>query len=408
MMLLNKENEADKIKGMNESYYFDWAAASPFDSDILHKALDISQSAFANPSSIHRAGLDAKKILQEYRKRSAFCFGVKEECLYYTSGGTEGSQIILMSLLLRPSRGSVVISGIEHPAVREQALMLKHLGWDVITVAPDTDGIVQSDAVLSKTRDDTALVCVMAVNNETGAIQNVDEIAKKLEEAYPGKKKPKFHVDAVQAAGKIPLDLSSSSIDSACISGHKLGAPRGIGLLYLKSRQEPFLRGGGQEGGIRSGTENLFGAVALGLCLEKYCIKNEGDERLSRQKKTTSFFLNELKKIPRCTLIPSSREDSAYSGSTEYDNRFSPWIVQAAFPGIPSEVLVRSLSEKGIFISAGSACSARKNSRPVLEAMNVSEEISSSAVRFSFGYSTTENDISVLTSALKHSVMILS
>ena len=388
--------------------YFDWAAASPFDDDILNTALELSKKAFANPSSVHKAGLYAKEILQEYRERTAACLGVPGNTIYYTSGGTESSHLILVSLLLRPAKGSIVVSSIEHPAVKEQASMLTHCGWDVLTVPSDSNGIITSEAVLSKIRDDTALVCVMAVNNETGAIQPVNEIAQAINSVYPGKKKPKFHVDAVQAAGKIPFSFCDPLIDSLCISAHKIGGPRGIGILCMKARQEPFLRGGGQENGIRSGTENLFGAIALCLALEKYSVKTELDERFTVQKNMTSSFIRELRNIPSCSIIPASRQDPLYCDASGYDTRFSPWIIQAALEGIPSEVLVRSLSEKGLYISTGSACSSRKLSRPVLEAMNVSREHIASAVRFSFGYTTKESEVSILLDNLKDVVKIFS
>ncbi len=403
---MKKQNEADTIDFMN-NLYFDWAAAAPFDSDILNTALELSIKAFANPSSVHSAGMYAKEVLSNYRERSAACLGVAHNSLYFTSGGTESNHLILLSLLLRPSKGSILISNIEHPAVKEQALMLKHCGWDVISGLSDVNGIITPEAILSKVRDDTALVCVMAVNNETGAIQRIDDIAQALNTKYPGKKKPKFHVDAVQAVGKIPINLNNPLIDSASISAHKIGGPRGIGLLHMKARQEPFLRGGGQEGGIRSGTENLFGAIALCLALEKYTITPDSD-RFTAQKKITSRFITDLSSIPSCTILPSSRQTSPYVTKGSYDERFSPWIIQAAFEGIPAEVLVRSLSEKGIFISTGSACSSRKLSRPVLEAMNVSKELIASAVRFSFGYSTQESDINILLENLHDIVKVFS
>lgn len=391
-----------------ENLYFDWAAAAPFDVPLLENALKISTKAFANPSSVHNAGLYAKEVLMEYRKRAAECLGVHSDAIYYTSGGTESNHLILLSLLIRPAKGSVVISSIEHPAVKEQALMLKHCGWDVISVPCGKDGLITPESICAKIRDDTALVCVMAVNNETGAIQPISSIASALHEAYPGKKKPKFHVDAVQAVGKIPFLLNNPLIDSASISAHKIGGPRGIGILYMKSRQEPFLRGGGQENGIRSGTENLFGAAALTLSLEKYCIKSDQDKRFIEQQYMTANFIDQLRSIPSCSIIPDTRQTVSYCSAAGYDERYSPWIVQASFKGIPSEVLVRSLSSKNMYISTGSACSSRKISRPVLEAMGVSKELIAGAVRFSFGYTTKQEELNMLLSGLKQTAAILA
>lgn len=395
---------------MDKTVYIDWAATAIYDTEILDEALKISKKAWANPSSIHKAGIFAKNTLQEYRQRTAITLGVKPESLYYTSGGTESNHLPLLSLLLRPSKGSILISSIEHPSVTEQALMLKHCGWEIIPIPCDTNGIIQAEAVSSKLRNDTAMVYVMAVNNETGAIQPIDEIAQILQDRFPDKKKPKLHVDAVQAIGKIPFNLSNPLIDSASISAHKLGGPRGIGLLYMPYRQEPFLRGGGQENGIRSGTENLYGATALCLCLEKnYLGKKQSTlQRLSRQKKMTSDFISSLATIKNCTIIPATRQTPEFCNEDGWDSRFSPWIIQASFEGIPSEVLVRALSEKNIYISSGSACSARKLSRPVLEAMKISKKQAGFSVRLSFGYGTTEEDLNILLTELKNTVSIFS
>lgn len=373
--------EASKI---SREHYFDWAATSPTDEEIVRKALDVSLEHWGNPSSIHEAGTDAKKALSDARLMAAEALGVKAETLFFTSGGTESDHIPLLSMLTRPNKGSVILSAIEHPAMREMAKAMENCGWKIITVGPDKNGFILPESIVEKIQDDTTFVSVMAVNNETGAVQPYAEIAKSIEEACKGKRKPVFHVDCVQGAGKIPLDLSK--VDAASFSAHKIGGPRGIGLLYLKKQITPFLRGGGQEGGIRSGTENLFGATALAMCLKKYAISARNPDSMKRfkeQEEMTGRFLKSLAEIPGCKIIPHGRmENSALD--------FSPWIVQAAFPGIPGQVMERALSEQGFYISTGSACSSGKQSRPVLDSMNVSREEKESSVRFSFGFSTTE------------------
>ena len=236
------------------------------------------------------------------------------------------------------------------------------------------------------------------VNNETGAIQPVKEIASALTEKCRGKRKPFFHTDCVQAAGKIRLDLEGWGVDSAAFSAHKIGGPRGIGLLYLSKQIVPFLRGGGQEKGTRSGTENLLGAAALSLCLEKYLIRNENresTERLEKQKEMTGKFMRGLLEIKGCTTIPHCR-----SGE-EFAENFSPWVVQASFPGIPGQVMERALSSKGFYISTGSACSSGRHSRPILDSMNISGPEKEGAVRFSFGWDTTEKAMDELLMQVK-------
>lgn len=370
------------------SIYLDWAATTPPDADILKAALDAAVEAYANPSSVHADGKRAATILSGARTRAARALGVEPETVIFTSGGTESDHIPMLSLLQRPVRGTIAISAIEHPAIKEQAHMLESLGWKTLTIPVNREGIVTAEAVLKTIHDDTAFVAVMAVNNETGAIQPIEEIATALRTKCAGKKKPHFHVDAVQAAGKVPLKLAFPGIDSGAVSAHKLRGPRGIGILYLAHRIEPFIRGGGQESGFRPGTENVAGAVALSLCLEKamasICLPDAADRM--------DHLVSSLSLIGGITPIPESR--------TALDARFSPYVAQFTNAKIPGEVLVRALSDKGIFISTGSACSSKKRSRPVLEAMHVSPDKQQNAFRISLGPLTADTDIDALAKAL--------
>lgn len=388
----------------NTSCYFDWAATAPLDEDIIKEALELSINNFGNPSSVHDLGIKAKKILSEARTTASKALNVKPENLYFTSGGTEADYIPLLSLLKRPVAGRILISAIEHPAIREQAEMLKHCGWKVDYVKPNSNGIISSEAVKEALTTDTILACIMAVNNETGAVQPIIEIADMLCNfaKETGKRRTKLHVDCVQAAGKIPLCINHPGIDSAAFSAHKIGGPRGSGLLYLRQPIDSFIRGGGQEQGIRSGTENLFGAFAFAKCLERYflakdqagkIIKTESPQciRFSEQQQYTFDFIQKISSIKGSKIIPESRKNLSAK-----DENFSPWIVQVAFSKIPGEVMVRSLSEKGFYISTGSACSAKKMNRPILEAMGVSKEDATNAVRFSFGPKTTKEDMEKL------------
>lgn len=371
----------------NKDHYFDWAATSPADEDILKEALEDTLKCWGNPSSTHTVGKEARELFESARQRAAKALGVKAETIYFTSGGTESDQIPLLSVLAKPMKGTVLVSSIEHPAIREQSEALKNCGWKVIQIPADNDGIIQPEAVTSLLTGDTVLVCIMAVNNETGVIQPIYEIADAITKASEGKRRPKFHVDCVQAAGKINLNLGYKGIDSAALSSHKICGPRGIGLLYMKDAIEPFLRGGGQEKGIRSGTENVFGAVAFSKCLERYYNKaNPSDAD------RTKSFVKKLAALPGCTIVPPSR--------LEKPELFSPYVIQAAFNNIPGNVMLRALDAKGYSISTGSACSAKKNKRPVLEAMHVDPKLRENAVRFSFGPHTTDNAVEELLAAV--------
>ena len=372
---------------MEKEHYFDWAATSPADEDILKASLEETLECWGNPSSSHTVGKKARELFEGARARAAAALGVKPETIYFTSGGTESDQIPLLSVLAKPMKGTVLVSSIEHPAIREQSEALKNCGWKVIQIPANSDGVITPEAVTSLLTSDTVLVCIMAVNNETGVIQPIYEIADEITKACEGKRRPKFHVDCVQAAGNIKLNLGYKGIDSAALSSHKICGPRGIGLLYMKDACEPFLRGGGQEKGIRSGTENVFGAVAFSKCLERYYNKQKASDA-----DRTKDFVEKLAALPGCTIVPSGR--------LEKPELFSPYVVQAAFNNIPGNVMLRALDSKGFSISTGSACSAKKNKRPVLEAMHVDPKLRENAVRFSFGPHTTDKAVDELLTAV--------
>ena len=372
---------------MEKEHYFDWAATSPADEDILKESLNETLECWGNPSSTHSVGKKARELFESARNRAAAALGVKAENIYFTSGGTESDQIPLLAVLAKPNKGTVLVSSIEHPAIREQSEALKNCGWNVVQIPADSDGVIQPQAVVDLITSDTVLICIMAVNNETGVIQPIYEIADAITKASEGKRRPKFHVDCVQAAGKITLNLGYKGIDSAALSSHKICGPRGIGILYMKDAIEPFLRGGGQEKGLRSGTENVFGALAFSKCLERYYNKQKATDA-----ERTKSFVEKLSALPGCTIVPPSR--------LEKPELFSPYVVQAAFKNIPGNVMLRALDSKGFSISTGSACSAKKNKRPVLEAMHVDPKIRENAVRFSFGPHTTDKAVDDLLAAV--------
>lgn len=368
---------------MEKEHYFDWAATSPADEDIFKESLEETLECWGNPSSTHAVGKKARELFEAARTRAAAALGVKPETIYFTSGGTESDQLPLLAVLAKPNKGRVLVSSIEHPAIREQAEALKNCGWEVVQIPANEDGIITPEAVTSLLTGDTVLVCIMAVNNETGVIQPIYEIADAITKACEGKRRPRFHIDCVQAAGKISLNLSYKGIDSAALSSHKICGPRGIGILYMKDAIEPFLRGGGQERGLRSGTENVFGALAFSKCLERYYNKQKTSD-IER----TNSFVEKLSALPGCTIVPPSR--------LEKPELFSPYVVQAAFKNIPGNVMLRALDSKGFSISTGSACSAKKNKRPVLEAMHIDPKLRENAVRFSFGPHTTDKAVEEL------------
>lgn len=398
---------------VNPELYFDWAATAIPDQDILQEALKESLESWANPSSVHAAGKEARSALEKARSDCAAVLGVQAKQIIFTSGGTESDHIPLLAILNRPEKGNVAVSSIEHPALREMAEELKKVGVECRLIPSDKNGFVTPEAVLQTVDAKTLFVSVMAVNNETGAIQPIQKIAAALEEAYKGKRKPRFHVDCVQALGKVPIDfLNEPGLDSAAFSAHKICGPRGIGILYLKKEEEIFLRGGGQEGGVRSGTENLFGAIAFAKCLERHAItapvaeaknggKTKSAARFEEQKEWTASFIKGLLSIKGCEIIPKARSVLSQEATFGASDNFSPWVVQASFNKIPGQVMLRALDAKGICVSTGSACSSKKASRPILEAMGVPAAQRETSVRFSFGPKTTQAGMQALLDAVK-------
>jgi cysteine desulfurase len=324
--------------------------------------------------------------LESARARCAGVLGVPSEKIYFSSGGTESNAIVLHSLLRRQGKGRVLYSEIEHPSIRENCVALEKLGIQASTVGAEKDGRV-TEATLSRALEknpDARFAAVMGVNNETGSLMDLGALVSLAR----GAKLPiHFHSDLVQAIGKISLDITRLDLDSASFSAHKLGGPRGIGLLYLKKPIESFYAGGEQERGIRPGTENTLGALALADAMERRAGPITGlEEKNARER--LKYLIGRLKTIKRCSLIPEGREED--------DPRFSPWILQARFRDVPGAVMVRALDESGVAVSTGSACSSSSPERPVLAAMGVGEAARLEGIRISQGWSTSMQDMDAL------------
>jgi cysteine desulfurase len=369
-----------------ERHYFDWAATAP---PAPREEVPPETAAFGNPSSVHAEGRAARSRLEEARSRCAGALGVKPETVYFSSGGTESNAIAVFSQVFR--RGAVLFSAAEHPSVRENCRVLERLGRPVGLIPVESDGRVSVDGLgraLEK-RPGARFAAIMAVNNETGAVNDMAALAARLREEGA----MHIHCDLVQALGKIPVDIPAWDLDSASVSAHKLGGPRGIGLLYLKKPLEALCQGGGQEGGIRPGTENTAGALALASCLEEYAEKGALERAWEEVAKRLGRLMGALEGLGRYRPIPQDRRDAG-------DRRFSPYILQAAFDGVPGEVMVRALDQAGFAVSTGSACSSSKAGRPVLEAMGVDPKLRLEGIRISQGRSTDDKEIDLLARAV--------
>ncbi|MDR2468665.1 MAG: aminotransferase class V-fold PLP-dependent enzyme [Spirochaetaceae bacterium] len=361
--------------------YFDWAATAPDSPSPL------SAVPFGNPSSRHLEGRRAHAALEEARARAASVLGVKAEQLFWTSGGTEANTIALFAPLrrLKKSQGSILVGATEHPSIRANLPQLAAFGIPVETIGVERWGAV-SPETLRKAFDKqpkTHLAAIMHVNNETGALADVPTLVRTARKQAG--EKLRFHCDMVQSAGKIPFSLTEFDVDSASFAAHKLGGPRGIGLLYLKSPLEPLISGGLQERGIRPGTENVAGALGFAACLEQRTPDTSAEDRMAQ-------LITGLTSHKRCVIIPEDRR--------VYDSRFSPYILQTAFMGLSGEVIVRVLDDEGFAVSTSSACSSSEKKRPVLDAMGIPQTRTFESIRISQGWSTTSADIDALLEAI--------
>ena len=387
---------------MNEKaplrHYLDWAATAIPDSLIDPGNTETRKAIFGNPSSHHAEGRLAREALENARSRCAKVLGVKSGSLYFTSGGTESNALVLYSLLRRKWNGRLLYSAIEHPSVRENCLVLERLGIPSRIISVEKDGRV-TEATMARALEkasDARFAAVMGVNNETGSLMDIGALVPQVRSLEAP---VHFHTDLVQALGKVPVHLSAWDVDSASFSAHKLGGPRGIGLLYLKKPLEPLYTGGEQEGGVRPGTENTQGAIAMADLLEHRAAPEAVKKEQAGAAERMKYLIGRLKKRSRCTLIPEDRE--------EEDPRFSPWILQARFREVPGLVMVRALDDAGVAVSTGSACSSASPDRPVLAAMGVDESQRLEGIRISQGWSTTIADMDALLAGLEKTLSFL-
>ena len=384
----------DSKDSAKNRYYFDWAASA-----IPEFSPSGLPFPFGNPSSLHHEGRAARQALDEARSRCAAVLGVPPETVYFTSGGTESNCIPLYSRLARQSGGRILACAAEHSSITENLRALERLGKPIGRIPIDSYGRTTA-ALLAKTLekyDDARFAAIMAVNNETGTINDMAALKDVLQK----RDGPPIHLhcDMVQAAGKIPLDINGWGIDSASFSAHKIGGPRGIGLLYLRRPLETLYTGGGQERNIRPGTENVAGALVMTACLENHALPEKLHTEYTQARRRWKRLLGALKAIGRCRLIPEERGTD--------DECFSPYIVQAAFRDVPGEVMARALDDLGFAVSTGSACSSASPERPVLAAMGIGDSLSLEGIRLSQGWSTDDEDIEHLLAAITEVLQFL-
>ena len=374
--------------------FLDAAATTPVRREVLEAMWPFLSGEFGNPSSHHSLGDAAATALAGARAATAKALGSRPGEVVFTSGGTEADNLAVKGIAVArraadPRLDRVVISAVEHPAVEESARYLERVhGFAVDVVPVDACGRVTGEALAAVLRPETALVSIMYANNEVGTVQPIARLA-----ALARAQRIPFHTDAVQAAGWLPLDTATLGVDALSISGHKLGAPKGSGALFVRSRTrlEPVIHGGGQERGRRSGTENVAGAVALATALT--LSRNSQGERAAHVAALRDDFIRSVQaQVPGALL-------------TGHPNERLPSVASFCFPGTSGESVLLELERLGVICSSGSACAAGSDEpSPVLRAMGIGAEVAQTAVRFSFDSTITAAELQEAAAAVRTAV----
>lgn len=352
--------------------YFDNAATTQTHPEVIKTYTEVATKIWGNPSSLHNLGTQATRILEASRRQIAELLGKESKEIFFTSGGTEGDNWVIKGVAFEKAHlgKHIIVSAIEHPAVKESALWLKTQGFEVDLAPVNTQGFVDVSALETLIRPDTTLVSVMAVNNEIGAIQPIQEISQLLAD----KPTISFHVDAVQAIGKVPTEqYLTDRVDFASFSGHKFHSVRGVGFVYIKAGKKiaPLLTGGGQESDKRSTTENVAGIAATAKALRLTLDKGKATDSQKQLAAMKQILVDELSKYQDVTV---------FSGM----ENFVPSILTFGIKNIRGEVIVHAFEDHQIYISTTSACSS-KAGKPAgtLIAMGVPQKLAQTAVRVS-------------------------
>lgn len=350
---------------------------------------------FGNPSSMHMKGVEAEKYIKEAKQKIAKTLKIDEKEIVFTSGGTESNNMALIGAAMANKRAGnhIITTSIEHASVSAVAAYLEELGFKVTYLKVDSDGIISLEELQEAVTDETLLVSLMMVNNEIGAVEPIEEAVKVIKAKNP---KTLVHVDAIQAYGKYRIYPKKMGIDLLSVSGHKIHAPKGTGFLFIrdKVKVKPLIYGGGQQRGMRSGTENVPGVAALAeAAVESY---EDFDNKIEHLYALKERFVKGLQDIDGVSVNGRTGRDSA------------PQIVSVSIEGVRSEVMLHTLEDRGIFVSAGSACSSNKPTlSATLAAIGLKKNLLDSTIRFSFCGNTTEEEIDYALSVMREVIPML-
>lgn len=366
--------------------YLDNSATTQPCEACVRAMTELLTDCWGNPSSVHAHGIAAHHRLRQAREQVASALGAEPDRVFFTSGGTEADNWAIFSAAERlGKRGHhIVTTAVEHHAVLNCCQQLEQEGWEVTTILPDQNGDISAEAVLSAVRPDTALVSVMMVNNELGSIYPIADIAKGLKAVN---EKTLLHTDAVQGFLKVPFSAKALGADFIAISGHKVGAPKGIGALYIGPRvrnPRPLLPGGGQEMGLRSGTEATAQIAGFAKAVELRW--DHLEDKLHHMAEVKAYAVEKLTAIPDLQIIGSGK---------------APHVLSVSMAGWPSQNVVNDLGSQGICVSAGSACHHGKSSQ-VVSALGLPKRVAAGVIRLSFGPETTFAEIDACAEALRN------
>ena len=361
--------------------YLDNSATTVCEPGVVEKVVHMMSIAYGNPSAMHNKGVEAENYIKEAKEIIAKTMKVQEKELLFTSGGTESNNLAIMGCAAANHRMGkhLITTKIEHPSVGNVMKHMEEEGFEVTYLPVDENGIVKLDKLKEALRPDTMLVSVMHVNNEIGAVQPIEEIAKIVKD---NNKATLFHVDAIQGYGKYRIFPKKMGIDLLSVSGHKIHGPKGVGFLYCDSKvkMKPILFGGGQQRDLRSGTENVPGIVGIAEAAKE--IYTDFEAKIERLYDVKAYFVEKISQLEGTKINGLVGKDSA------------PHVVSVSFPGVRSEVLLHSLEEREVYASAGGACASNKPAiSGTLKAINAPKEHLDSTLRFSFSVHTTKEEI---------------
>lgn len=361
--------------------YLDNSATTKCSERAKNKMLQTLLADYGNPSSLHMMGVDAERYVREAQEKIAKTLKAEPKEIIFTSGGTESNNMALIGTAMANKRAGMhlITTGIEHASVAAPMEYLEEQGFRVTYLPVDKDGIISLEKLKEAVDEETILVSLMMVNNEIGALEPIEEAVRVIKEKNP---KTLIHVDAIQAYGKFRIIPKKLGIDLLSVSGHKIHGPKGSGFLYVKDKTKikPLIYGGGQQKGMRSGTENVPGIAGLGEAAEE--IYENFEEKVDRMYALKQRFVEGVQKIEGVSVNGKTGRDSA------------PHIVSVSVDGVRSEVMLHTLEDKNIYVSAGSACSSNKPAvSHTLQQIGLRKELLDSTIRFSFCVDTTEEEI---------------